>query len=164
MQKRILSMILAATVLATAASAVQARPPKEKGPKDVLSIAVFGDSPYGTSNADTAQFDATPAFIQTINDDPDVSLVLHVGDIHSGKQICTLAYDQSIYNMWTAFQSPLVYTPGDNEWTDCHKSGESGGPTAASRTRSRTSVTSAAPSSASRATPSRATSRCGPRP
>ena len=31
--------------------------------QDVLYIAVFGDSPYGLSDADTAQFDATPAFI-----------------------------------------------------------------------------------------------------
>jgi len=92
----------------------------------VLSIAVFGDSPYGLNNADTAQFKATPAFIKTINDDADVSLVLNVGDIHSGKQTCSLAYDQSIYDLWTAFKSPVVYTPGDNEWTDCHKSKEGG--------------------------------------
>jgi hypothetical protein len=90
----------------------------------VLNIAVFGDSPYGVNNADTAQFIATPAFIQSINADPDVSLVLNVGDLHSGKQVCTQAYDQSIYNMWTAFRFPVVYTPGDNEWADCHKSGE----------------------------------------
>jgi len=108
-QKRILSTFLAAAMLATATTAVQATPPKDRGPNDVLSIAVFGDSPYGTSNTDTAQFTATPAFIKTINDDPDVSLVLHVGDIHSGKQICTLAYDQSIYKMWTVFDSPRVY-------------------------------------------------------
>src|SRR4029077_2007355 len=57
----------------------------------------------------------------------DVSLVLHVGDIHSGKQFCTFAYDQSIYDLFAAFQQPLVYTPGDNEWTDCHKTGEGGG-------------------------------------
>src|SRR2546429_9954462 len=58
------------------------------------TVAVYGDSPYGTSNADTAQFGATPAFIGTINADPDVSGVLHIGDIHSGKQFCTQAYDQ----------------------------------------------------------------------
>lgn len=93
---------------------------------DALDIAVFGDSPYGVSNADTAQFAATPAFIKTINDDPDVSLVFHVGDIHSGKQTCSFAYDQSIFDMWTSFKFPLIYTPGDNEWTDCHKSKEGG--------------------------------------
>ncbi len=30
-------------------------------------------------------------------------------------------YDQSIFNLWTAFQKPLIYTPGDNEWSDCTK-------------------------------------------
>jgi hypothetical protein len=125
MQKLIVPMILAAGMLATAVAA-QADSPKEKGKESrgVLGIAVFGDSPYGISNADTAQFQATPAFIKTINDDPDVSLVLNVGDIHSGKQFCTKAYNQSIYDLWTAFKYPVVYTPGDNEWTDCHKSGE----------------------------------------
>src|SRR5262249_54215654 len=28
---------------------------------------------------------------------------------------------------WQAYQDPLVYTPGDNEWTDCNKAGEGGG-------------------------------------
>lgn len=89
---------------------------------------MFGDSPYGVNDADTAQFNATPPFIQAINADRDVSLVLHVGDIHSGKQTCSYGYDQSIYGLWTAFTSPLVYTPGDNEWTDCHKSKEGSQP------------------------------------
>ena len=92
-----------------------------------LTVAVFGDSPYGTNPTDTSQVVATPAFIQSINADADVSLVLHVGDIHSGKQYCTEAYDRQIFDLWTAFQDPLVYTPGDNEWTDCNKAGEGGG-------------------------------------
>ena len=112
-------------MFATIAS-VQAHPDREKESDDGLSIAVYGDSPYGLSNADTAQFNATPAFIQTINDDSDVQLVLNVGDIHSGKQLCSDQYDMSIYNLWAAFKSPLVYTPGDNEWADCHKSKEGG--------------------------------------
>jgi hypothetical protein len=44
-----------------------------------------------------------------------------------GKQYCTEAYDQSIYELWTQFKDPLVYTPGDNEWTDCNKLAEGGG-------------------------------------
>jgi len=86
-----------------------------------FTIAVYGDAPYGTSNTDTAEFDATPAFITAVNDDPSVSLVAHVGDIHSGSQRCTEAYDQSIATLWSSFADPLVYTPGDNEWSDCQK-------------------------------------------
>src|SRR6185295_15125431 len=92
-----------------------------------LTVAVYGDSPYGTTPTDTSQTQATPGFIASINADRKVALVLQVGDIHSGKQFCTEAYDRQIFSLWTAFQSPLVYTPGDNEWTDCNKAGEGGG-------------------------------------
>jgi hypothetical protein len=96
-------------------------------PANVTTVAVYGDAPYGTTPTDTAELLATPAFIDSINADPDVALVLHVGDIHSGKQYCTEAYDRQIFDLWTAFKDPLIYTPGDNEWTDCNKAGEGGG-------------------------------------
>src|SRR5215471_5361051 len=92
-----------------------------------LTLAVYGDAPYGTTPTDDAEFLATPAFIDSINADSQVRFVAHVGDIHSGKQFCTQAYDESIANLWQAYEKPLVYTPGDNEWTDCHKAGEGGG-------------------------------------
>ncbi len=91
------------------------------------TMAVYGDAPYGTTPTDTSQTVATPAFISAVNADPAVSVVLHVGDIHSGKQFCTEAYDRTVFDMWKAYQRPVVYTPGDNEWTDCNKAGEGGG-------------------------------------
>jgi len=121
------SLILALFGSSFAVGAVAANSPFDTKSTGVINVAVYGDAPYGTTPTDTAEQQATPAFIESINADPDVSLVLHVGDIHSGKQFCTQTYDQTIYNLWTAFQSPLVYTPGDNEWTDCHKTGEGGG-------------------------------------
>ena len=66
-----------------------------------------------------------------------VSLVIHVGDIHSGSMPCTSAGISAsdyrpripagirqIYFQFQQFKSPVVYTPGDNEWTDCHKTKE----------------------------------------
>jgi hypothetical protein len=94
---------------------------------DVTTVAVFGDNPYGTSPTDVAQNLALPGLVDAINADPDVRTVLHVGDIHSGKQYCTEAYDRAVFDAWTRFADPLVYTPGDNEWTDCHKKAEGGG-------------------------------------
>jgi hypothetical protein len=124
---------LAALPVATAS----ARTGQQGGP---LTLAVFGDSPYGRSayspagqTADTLELQASPAFINTINADRSVREVIHVGDIHSGKEFCTEAYDNSIFALWQNFQKPLVYTPGDNEWADCHKAtssavpGEGGG-------------------------------------
>jgi hypothetical protein len=121
MRKPLASCALLAGILAPSTAAFA-----DSGPR-VLTVAVYGDAPYGTTPTDTAQLLATPAFIQSVNADPDVSLVLHVGDIHSGKQYCTAEYDLKVYDLWTGFQDPLVYTPGDNEWSDCHKVAEGGG-------------------------------------
>jgi hypothetical protein len=92
-----------------------------------FTVAVIGDTPYGTSPTDTKQFAQNPQFIAAINADADVSTVIHVGDIHSGKQYCTQEYNQAIFQHWSAFKQPLVYTPGDNEWIDCHKAKQGGG-------------------------------------
>jgi len=94
---------------------------------DASVIAVVADLPYGLSIDDTAQFDKLPAFIKILNDDTSLSAVLHLGDIHSGKEPCTQAYDQSILDAWKKLILPFVFTPGDNEWSDCHKSGQYGG-------------------------------------
>lgn len=117
----------AAVTLSGALLAVPGPAAATPGANGALTMAVFGDSPYGTKPSDTAEYNATPAFIGTINADPDVSSVIHVGDIHSGKQFCTQAYDESVAQLWTRFEDPLVYTPGDNEWSDCHKPAEGGG-------------------------------------
>lgn len=119
----------------------------------VFTMAVYGDAPYGCkaptaaaapdecpagsayapdspenpNPGDPRQLEATPAFIHAINRDSRVSLVVHAGDIHSGSGYCTRAYDQRVFDLWKAFDAPLVYTPGDNEWTDCQKSKEGGG-------------------------------------
>ena len=92
-----------------------------------FTYAVYGDAPYGVNPSDNSETDATPAFVDAVNADPDVSAVVHVGDIHSGKQFCTEAYDRQIAGLWSHFADPMVYTPGDNEWTDCHKAAEGGG-------------------------------------
>jgi hypothetical protein len=89
-----------AALVALAVAAVSA----SAGNPNTLTLAVYGDAPYGTSNADTAEFAATPAFVTSINNDASVQEIVHVGDIHSGSQKCTVAYDQSVFNLWTAYR------------------------------------------------------------
>ena len=113
----------------TAASPVQAEQEDERDDGRPLTLAVLGDWPYGVDLFNDAQ-----RLIDSINGDPRVALVMHVGDIHSGSQPCTGAglsptpatanagYNQRIFDLFQKFKEPLVYTPGDNEWTDCHKS------------------------------------------
>src|SRR5215510_14355329 len=114
--KRIFALGVIAVALAIAATRVAAG----TNP-NTLTLAVFGDSPYldkAFPALPHAEFNATPAFIDTFNADSSVQEVVQVGDIHSGSEPCTAAYDHSIYSFWTAFQQPLIYTPGDNEWSD----------------------------------------------
>jgi hypothetical protein len=79
-------------------------------------FAVIGDIPYG--DAQIANF---PNVISQINADPNVKFVDHVGDIKNGSTVCSDAYFQQIKSDFDLFKDPLVYTVGDNEWTDCHR-------------------------------------------
>src|SRR6267142_935035 len=96
-----------------------------------ITLAVFGDWPYNGILLNSAQL-----LIGSINSDPKVRLVMHVGDIHSGSMPCTGAglnpvpatsvpdWNQRIFKVFEQFKDPVVYTPGDNEWTDCHKTNQ----------------------------------------
>ena len=79
-------------------------------------FAVIGDVPYGA-----AQIAAFPSMVDRINAHPDISLAFHVGDIKNGSSQCTNEYFSMIRTQFDRFTMPLVYTPGDNEWTDCHR-------------------------------------------
>src|SRR5690349_2205601 len=47
------------------------------------------------------------------------AFTVHVGDIKNGHSPCSDDYYKMMLGMLNRFQAPLVYTPGDNEWTDC---------------------------------------------
>ena len=80
------------------------------------TFAVIGDIPYG--DAQIANF---PNVIKQINADPAVQWVDHLGDIKSGSSVCSDGYFAMIKQRFDSFADPLVYTVGDNEWTDCHR-------------------------------------------
>lgn len=81
-----------------------------------LTFALLGDTPYG--DAQRAQF---PALLGEINDDPKVRLVLHAGDVKDGSSTCDDARFADLGALYDGFSDPFVLTPGDNEWTDCHR-------------------------------------------
>ena len=93
--------------------------PINTGSANTLTLAVYGDWPYSS-----LLLNAAPLLLDSINSDPKVRLVMHVGDIHSGSMLCTLQWNLQIYDVFQQFKDPLVYTPGDNEWTDCHRPAE----------------------------------------
>jgi len=81
----------------------------------MFTFGVIGDYPY------TA--DQNPKFdrlIEAVNEDGP-ALVLHVGDL--GARVCTDEDVTARLALLNRLTMPVVYTPGDNEWTDCHESG-----------------------------------------
>ena len=54
----------------------------------------------------------------------NLAFVVHVGDIKGERSPCT---DEVLFRekrRFENFEHPLVYVPGDNEWTDCHRTGQ----------------------------------------
>ena len=120
-----LALLAASAVLVpTAATAAGPHGGPHGGPhpgRPAYTFAVIGDVPYG----DPAQA-AFPAFIAGINDDPDVQAVTHLGDIKSGSTTCDDQRFAAVRRDFDLFADPLHYTPGDNEWTDCHRANNGG--------------------------------------
>lgn len=81
--------------------------------KDFVFTAI-GDQPYGS-------YEPFVKLIQKINQQTNSQFTIHVGDIKNGGSECSDKAFSDIKKMFDSFQKPLIYTPGDNEWTDCHR-------------------------------------------
>ncbi len=72
-----------------------------------------GDLPYTV--------DQVPLFNRLLkqSEKEPFEFLMHVGDIQGGGIPCTDALATSIRDLFRKYPKPVVYTPGDNEWTDC---------------------------------------------
>ncbi len=80
-----------------------------------FSFAVFGDTPYWE-----AERALLPRMLDEIARDAP-AFVVHVGDFKSGASVCDDAVFRDRLQLFDASPVPLVYTPGDNDWTDCDR-------------------------------------------
>lgn len=49
------------------------------------------------------------------------AFAIHLGDIKGGGEVPTVARYERVRAAFDAMETPLIYTPGDNEWTDVHR-------------------------------------------
>lgn len=116
------TVVAAGQASASAPASAPASPPAvASSDEPPYTFAVIGDIPYGA-----AQIANFPKVIAQINADPAVQWVDHLGDIKDGSSVCSDAYFQMIKAEFDKFVDPLVYTVGDNEWTDCHRPNNGG--------------------------------------
>ncbi len=98
---------LAAAALALSMACAQAQ---------TFSFGLWGDMPYQKAGDQPK----IPALIKSINQS-DIAFSLYDGDIKDGSSKCTDDIYASALTMFGQLNKPLVYVPGDNEWTDCHR-------------------------------------------
>ncbi len=89
--------------------------------RNTASFALIGDTPYGT--AAEPKFDRV---IKEINNARQVRFVIHTGDIKAGSERCDDALLMHRFEQYQTFRTAFVLTPGDNDWTDCHRSNNGG--------------------------------------
>jgi hypothetical protein len=86
------------------------------GGEKAFEFIALGDMPYKVPD-DIPRFDRLIAKVNELKP----AFTIHVGDTKSGSTSCADNELQRIYDQLQTFDGPLVYTPGDNEWTDCHR-------------------------------------------
>ncbi|MDP4302965.1 hypothetical protein [Leptothrix discophora] len=85
------------------------------------SFGLWGDMPYKKAGDDSK----LPAVLASINAS-DIAFSIYDGDIKDGSSRCdNTIYDDAL-KMFGSMKQPVVYIPGDNEWTDCHRTNNGG--------------------------------------
>ena len=83
----------------------------------VVSFALVGDQQYGATRE--AEFGRLMAQM----DEAPLDFVIHVGDVKGGTSTCSDSLLMRRFDTFDASRHPFILLPGDNEWTDCHRSG-----------------------------------------
>ncbi len=86
---------------------------------EVVRFVALGDVPYGTRDNPTKKDDEYRRLVSKVNA-LKPAFTFHVGDTKSGSSSCTNAMLEKQLGFMNRYEMPLVYTPGDNEWSDCN--------------------------------------------
>jgi len=132
-----ITMGLTLTVVLGGGLSFLAADPENNERNNSFTFALLGDVPYApTSGTAPTKVQTYPS--QEYNDvitdinNHDVMFTAHVGDIKAGDTLCVggntakdPATAANVYTnnfaLFSTFLSGVVYLPGDNEWTDCHR-------------------------------------------
>ena len=102
------------TTLSSTAADVTPRNAPSLSPDLIYDFALIGDVPYDETQI-TRSF---PNMIEELNREK-LAFVVHDGDIKAGATPCSDAAFERVYSLFETIRHPLIYTPGDNEWSDC---------------------------------------------
>src|ERR1700741_1070932 len=106
-------LVFASLALACAVMSGCATLPQRPASPTKVELVVIGDPPYDA--ADEAMLAHAAPAIKALQS----PFVLHVGAMQSSRSLCGPPDDRfaALQAAWAP--TPIVYTPGDNEWSDC---------------------------------------------
>jgi len=115
--KSALCVCIIGTTLCFPAFADNDSPKPAKGHQ--LKVALWGDNFYADDPAvKAAMIDQT---VKSMNGH-DLDFTIFVGDTKNGSTLCTdEAIGQAPADIFNRLTAPTLYSLGDNEWTDCHR-------------------------------------------
>ena len=122
MEKARVVMAAVPVVLAAMTGAVAAWGPGPAHPERPYSFGLWGDMPYAKAG-DGAKI---PVLIAGMNAERDLVFTAFDGDIKDGSSVCRDDQYTAAIDRFNRFEAPTVYIPGDNEWTDCHRTNNGG--------------------------------------
>lgn len=116
------AITLTATILTPTTSSAAA---VKKLTPATFTFALWGDMPYAKNADNTLATGATDTplsrLISSINASK-VSFSIFDGDTKDGSSLCTdTTLVDDAKKIFNSLNMPTVYVPGDNEWTDCHR-------------------------------------------
>jgi hypothetical protein len=85
-----------------------------------FSFGVIGDMPYFRFERESARH-----IVQAMNE-RELAFVIHVGDLKGGGDPCTDDAYTWNFELFESSRHALIYVPGDNDWTDCHRAAAGG--------------------------------------
>lgn len=112
MDRRLFGQTIALSIL-SGSSAARAQPRVAAPcPTDPVRLALIGDVPYGKREEER---------LLTVFRDiaGKADLTLHVGDLKGSGETCADALLERRLALLDRCPTPLVFTPGDNDWLDC---------------------------------------------
>lgn len=118
MTKPIVHRYLIIAAVLAACTAVGATPASADEP---FSFGLWGDMPYAKNNDQPKM----AALLNSMNAS-DIAFSLYDGDIKDGSSKCTDNVYTDAIDMFNTLKAPAIFVPGDNEWTDCHRTNNGG--------------------------------------
>jgi hypothetical protein len=110
----LLAALLAAA--ATTSVAIADRGGNDRGQAQAYSIGLWGDMPY----SDVQSNSGVPNLIADMNKQ-NLAFTVHDGDIKNGSARCDDPVYTQALGYFNSLSAPAVFTPGDNDWTDCDR-------------------------------------------